>query len=539
MKKLKYFIVLCLVIIAGCFGSGNKNESEDETKQGSKWPLVTPVFGSDKINFADITSPKSIIDTAGKSDVEVCEELQTALEKGGIIVFNTHGTSRTVKITKQFYIPVQGNPSNDYGAPVVLDGGGLVTLDGGMDNEGNGGTRILEKAWKVNLTIQRMNFINANSENSTREKDKDKDDKSGGAINVENWDGSLCIIECNFTNCTSKRSGPDVGGGAVHCPGQKRVIFYNCNFDACIGSNGGAIDSLGSELWILNCKFNKCSANGTGGGAEVGESGQGGIGGAVYIDGISINAASPILRIENSTFTDNTANEHGGAVFLYTYENTGSKSLIKETIFKNNVINGTRGFGGAIYSQNGSVEIMSSTFDSNRSASMGGAVWHLSNEKAVFGNCTFSGNLSGNFGSALQLNGEAYISSCTIADNECMGEYGGAVRSGTPEKTWMKNTVLSNNICKNNNIGNVSDTYQDGGGNYQWPYSATQKKGTAGIVFANPYLGQLADNGGKTFTRKPAENSLTINGGTDNECLTVDQCGKSRTGVCDSGAVEN
>ena len=72
------------------------------------------------------------------------------------------------------------------------------------------------------------------------------------------------------------------------------LYFYNCNFINCTGSNGGAVNSLGSELWLLKCKFTNCKATGTGGGAEVGASGQGGIGGAVYIDGISNNSKEAV-----------------------------------------------------------------------------------------------------------------------------------------------------------------------------------------------------------------------------------------------------
>ncbi len=48
--------------------------------------------------------------------------------------------------------------------PVVLDGMGLVTLDGGLEH------RIIMKGWRTDLTVQRMRFVNARAE------------KSGGAI---------------------------------------------------------------------------------------------------------------------------------------------------------------------------------------------------------------------------------------------------------------------------------------------------------------------------------------------------------------------
>ncbi len=170
---------------------------------------------------------------------------------------------------------------------------------------------------------------------------------------------------------------------------------------------------------------------------------------------------------------------------------------------------------------------------------MGGAIWYLSDEILKIANCTFSKNNSANFGSALQLNGTAYISDCTIADNECIGNLGGAIRSGTAEKTQLKNCIISNNLCSNADIGNVSAEYKDGGGNYQWPYSATHKKAVPGITFTDPMLGSLVDNGGGVLVRKPSVESIVIDGGTDVQSMKTDQCGNLRKNRCDAGAVEN
>lgn len=526
--------------------SGNV-KSEDVILQiipeSSNWIESEIVFGEEIIQSVDTSFPDTIIDTGyglnKKSDIQLETEIQAALNKGGIIVFETHGEKRNIKITKQLYIPVQGKSSNNWNndVPVIIDGKNMITFDGGKDINGNGGTRILEKGWKVNLTIQNIDFINANAENITS--GRVDDDKSGGAINIENWDGSLYVINCNFTNCNAGFSGPDIGGGAVRCPGQKKAIFYNCTFSECKASNGGALNSLGSELWIINCKFIRNESTGMGGGADAGPNGKGGIGGAVYVDGISNNSENKILRIEKSVFENNKSNEYGGALFLYTYANSGSKSLIKNCRFTKNEINGTSAFGGAIYSQNSELNLYGTTFDENKSASMGGALWHLSNESSYFTNCTFTYNKSGNFASAIQLNGPVYISSCTIADNECLGDYGGAIRSGTPNETWLKNCILSNNLCKNEIIRNVAETYKDGGGNFQWPFSSNHKKAVENISFANPMLGLLEDNGGEVYTRKPSVESIVVNGGTDAQCIDKDQTGKMRNGRCDSGAVEN
>lgn len=533
---------MTILTITACDDSTSAN-SQPENPESKTWITQMPALTTEIIPFVDISSPKTVIDTQTgsgqiKTDAQLVAELKQALISGGIIVFNAHGITRTIKLVEQLYIPVQGTAPN-YDAPVILDGGHLITLDGGSDQSGNGGTRILEKAWKVNLTVQRMAFQNANAANITS--GHPDDNAGGGAINIENWDGSLTVINCSFINCHGKSSGPDIGGGAVNCPGQKQVKFSQCTFTNCSGSNGGAINSIGSEMWLLNCNFINCFATGIGGGADQGASGQGGIGGAVYIDGISNNSAHPVFRVESCTFTGNGANDHGGAIFLYTYENSGSETLINNCTFHNNRITSTDakvGFAGALYSQNGSLMIVSSTFDDNESVSMGGAVWHSSASAARIAGCTFSHNQSGNFGSALQLNGTAFISNCTLVNNICIGAWGGSIRTGTPDKVALKNCIFDSNQCATQSIGNISATCVDGGGNFQWPAGTDQVKVTSSVNLKNPLLGVLADNGGTTKTHLPLIESPVINGGTDNLSPNKDQRGYPRVGVCDSGSVE-
>lgn len=528
-------LIISILFYAGCFSSSGSTKS-GTTPSVSNWQTSVPYTGSSVITPVSIAVPSTVISTIDKSDSVIESEISAALAKGGIITFNTGGTKRTIILSKQLYIPVQGNKDNDYSSPVVIDGGGNITLDGGSDKSGNGGTRILEKGWKVNLTLQNIDFQNSNAANISS--GRGDDSRSGGTVNVENWDGSLTIINCDFTNCRAAASGPDIGGGAVRCPGQKFVRIYNCSFKNCSGSNGGAINSLGSELWLLKCSFSDCSATGTGGGAEVSVTGQGGIGGAVYIDGISNNSATPLLRIEQCSFVNNSSNCYGGAVFLYTYEKSNSKTYIKDSLFSENSAVSSSAYGGALYSQNGQLHIYSSTFSKNTSGDMGGGIWHLSSETAFIGISTFSENTSGNFGSAIQANGPLYISGSTFDSNTCLGEYGGAIRSGTPDKSFIKNSIISNNQCKNPLTGNASEPLNDGGGNIQWPENTSHIKATANISFANPMFMPLDYNGGFTPTLMPNSDSSAAGKGTTQDAFLTDQRGIVRTAPYDPGAIE-
>lgn len=132
----KYFRIIALLIVlftlAGCSGGGS---SDEESKQ-TNWLTEPPYFGAESIIKDDISKPATIINITEngveKSDETLEKELQSALNKGGVITFDTADKYRTIKLSKQLYIPVQGKSSNEWNndVPVVIDGGGFITLDG-------------------------------------------------------------------------------------------------------------------------------------------------------------------------------------------------------------------------------------------------------------------------------------------------------------------------------------------------------------------------------------------------------------------------
>ncbi|MEM9315959.1 MAG: choice-of-anchor Q domain-containing protein [Pseudomonadota bacterium] len=58
-----------------------------------------------------------------------------------------------------------------------------------------------------------------------------------------------------------------------------------------------------------------------------------------------------------------------------------------------------------------------------------------------------------------------------------------------------------------------------------------------GVIFADPFLGALQDNGGDTLSRLPGTGSPAIDAGGI-FCAAVDQRGFNRVGLCDIGAIE-
>src|SRR5581483_6402388 len=154
------------------------------------------------------------------------------------------------------------------------DGSGDITLSGG------GSVRILDLQDQAQLTVQRMTFSNATTS------------QAGAAINSLATVRDITLINCTFDSCVTTSTGPDIGGGAVRIWNGSHTQISNCTFTNCSGSNGGAVNSLGTRLTIINSTFSTNSAFGTGGGADAGPTGQGGIGGAVYVDNVSNDASA-------------------------------------------------------------------------------------------------------------------------------------------------------------------------------------------------------------------------------------------------------
>jgi hypothetical protein len=166
-------------------------------------------------------------------------------------------------------------------------------------------------------------------------------------------------------------------------------------------------------------------------------------------------------------------------------------------------------------------------------------------------NCTFSGNSvwytetprNGNWGGAIaEYGAPLYISHCTFADNRA--GIGAAIRNDV--NTWLKSCVFSGNLGTREWEGHaVRITARDGGGNVQWPatknlWGTAEIPATATVVFANPLLGALANNGGPTRTCLPAAGSPAIDAGSASDYPPTDQRGQPRPlgARPDAGSVE-
>ncbi|MBI5552726.1 MAG: hypothetical protein HY911_14555 [Desulfobacterales bacterium] len=244
------------------------------------------------------------------------DAFRNAVAAGGVITFDCGDDPVTITLGQTAKI------FNDTAPEIVIDGGNKVTLSG------DGAVRILymntcdpEQVWTTDhcqnqdhprLTVQNLTFIDGDAAG--------EDPDGGGAIFVRG--GRFKIVNCRFFGNACDLSGPDVGGAAVRVLSQYQtlpVYVVHSTFGGTadlgnVGANGGALSSIGVSWTVLNSLFTHNRAVGTGA-----NSGNGGNGGAIYNDGNTYT-----LNVCGSRFTDNVANEGGGAIFYVSNDESGT-----------------------------------------------------------------------------------------------------------------------------------------------------------------------------------------------------------------------
>lgn len=295
--------------------------------------------------------------------------VKSAFASGGSIVFNSNGQAVTIPLVETMVMAQSAKP-------IVLDGLGFITFDG------QGKVQAFRKEWKTDFTVQRCRFIRCRAE------------ETGAVIATVNFDGKTAVIDCSFEDCKTTKPGPDIGGGAIGVRGQRPLMVSNCSFIDCDASNGGAINTIQCEVYLIDCSFERCNAFGTGGGAEQGPIGQGGIGGAVYCDTVNDPREGWEYFIAGCSFRDNAANDHAGGMFAYNNDRQGGHIFWNCHFERNTVGKDARiKHAGAIYTQHSRhLWVGNCSFWDNTCPGGGGAIFTALNVKEEFINCEFAGN---------------------------------------------------------------------------------------------------------------------------------------------------
>jgi hypothetical protein len=488
------------------------------------------------------------VDTSGETPAvgdgtpESCTEdaFETALAAGGIVTFDCGDDPVTITLTSEKHVT----------ADTVIDGGGNVTLSGG------GTTRILNmdtgnfEATGPHLTVQNLGFEDGRATGTEIPLGIDVDG-GGGAVFYRG--GSVTVIDCVFMNNVAAEIGPDVAGGAIYGIGVGETVVVGSRFVGNRAANGGAIGALHTAITLVNSTIHSSTATGWGANwvDEHGhQQGHGGNGGAIVMDGVGRT-----LEICGCDVSDNEAGALGGALFRTGYESEPTR--IHLSTFHGNTVRTPEdpempcGAGG-LYIQGTRVTMTATTVSGNSSRSFAG-LWILGHGDAqavadltnvtIADNRTFPADpfTDRGIGGGLVIgdNTVGSVVNCTIAGNAA--QFASGIARVSP--LTVRNTIIANEADNEwtplNCTGSSYDTPPaSGSDNIQWPADPHDRdmECTPGILYADPLLDELRDNGGPTMTMTPLPDSPALGAGHD--CPATDQRGEPRSEPCTIGAVE-
>jgi predicted outer membrane repeat protein len=520
-------VVVALSMVAGCDGEATP-PGDGGTRDGGAGDGSPPTDGStpadvgtwmgtdpstDCAGRLDPVEPSGSVSTVGDGSAASCTEdalhaAVAALADGDTLAFDCGG-EHTITLTRSIFI----------GRSVTVDGGGDITLSGG------GAVRVIELDHMLDFVIQRITirdgFVEAGAEN-----------ESGAAL-LHPWFGTLKVIDVTFENNHSASQDHDVGGGAIYAGGLTEAIISGSTFTNNSGSTGGGILSRSTNLRVVDCVFYENSAT------TWADGGQYGNGGGLYIDRMWLD--DPIdFVICGTVFDSNHATVHGSAFFSYNLE--GSSATFDRCTFRNNDMRDSPGGGtGSVYHEGVPLFLTSSTFSGNETGEHAGGLFLGGGTDAQIDDCTFANNRTpGNAGALWAGNGNVRVTHTTFHGNDA--DYGPAIFKGSSGTVTLTDVVMSNNTTANEfSAVACHETFGDGGGNVQWP--AVKNNGrddtpcAESVLFADPGLQPLADNGGPTETMALPDGSPAIDVATS--CEGFDQRGTPRSAPCDSGAFEH
>lgn len=466
--------------------------------------------------------------------VTLCTDagLRAAVAGGGLITFNCGGAAT---ITLASPITFTQN--------TTLDGGGLITLSGGN------ASGLLISNSNLTITLRGLTLRDGRSA------------EQGAGFRVGFYN-TLTVDTVTFINNVALRdSAACDGGGALFIGGGGTATVVDSVFTGNRANNGGAINSLRTDLTVRDSVFTGNQAIHT---AHIDAQGDCGGGGAVYIDGANSFSKSSTVMLTGNTFTANQTNNHGGAIFIGVYAN--ESVFVDASTFDGNraAVNtqGAAGTGGGIWFGRGNpgqatppLTLTNLAFLNNHADTQGGALWV--DASATLTNVTFYNNEAinpaalaaddwrrGNGGAFAEslLSGEPPVSvvNVTFASNRA-GFNGGAIAG---DSVTLRNVLFSANTGGNPWAiqQHCTSPLTNQGGTFQYPDRNpnpnywNETNCAASLTVADPRLSGWTT--GVVPGLLPQSNSPALNAGVS--CPAADQRGLARPqgAGCESGAIE-
>ena len=300
----------------------------------------------------------------------------------------------------------------------------------------------------------------------------------GGAVYLNNQDGTATITESMFTGNTAFK------GGAIYCQDGPIYITGGGFTDNRASKDGGAIYSVEDEIGITGTAFVTNSA------AEDG--------GAVYV-------STGTFTVNDAVFTHNTAGKFGGAIYnyddamtvtggtfstnsaasggaIYSELSSDTKSEVtlngvnflyntaakvydastdsyiggaggayrgSGTIVRSTFASNTAAGGGAVYAAGDDLTVMGGTFSNNTATENGGAIYADVTSTLDLRNSAFTANTAANQGGAVR--GLGSIEACTFAGNSA-GTSGSSVGNGGAIYVYAVENEVRDMVVKNSSF---------------------------------------------------------------------------------------
>jgi predicted outer membrane repeat protein len=424
-------------------------------------------------------------------DAALAEIYPGATAPGGVLTFNCGPNPHTIIFTG-------GKHLSD---GTIIDGGGLITLSGGNSTQiffvtqqarvelhhirlvngyaADGGAIFVEANTSGDYTYLLLNDVTLSENTSTT---------FGGAISAQHT--ALSVINSRLIQNSSNG-----GGGAISL--NMGVLTMSetevlSNTTQLAGSTGGGLNVWNATLDIRSSKFQGNKAMLSAGGAislrnctgsiassQITQNTAYDFGGGIYHaigdvtfsqvmimlntapNGGGITNDNSILLLDDTTLTDNTANNGGGI-----YNFNGQVTLLNAWLLNNQAV-----YGGGVYNQNGTLALMDVTVNGNSGTSGGGglynsgqadlnrvtmtqntsgdggAIFNTDTATVTLTNATLSANLA-NFGGGVFNLGTLSLINVTVAHNTALGGGGGLLHNNSAAAHLaMVNTLFALNTA--------------------------------------------------------------------------------------------
>jgi len=343
--RARAFVLLATALAAGCTTRPSEPCSGASCQNsGSPSPAGNPDGHCQAALPAaalpeDTSHPTTVVGT-GTAASCTNAALAAAIALGGVVTFDCGPDPVRIPVTSTLELPTDRH--------TVIDGGNMVTLDGG------GSVRILEwnsGNWLANTNVLTLQHLVLQKGKATGTEliparpppcSQGYDDGQGGALFMR--DGELHAVDVTFADNQAALLGPDTGGGAVYLLGAQPATISGCSFLGNQASNAGAVGALFATLNVYDSLFDGNVATGNGAN-NVDQSqcpylnngqyqiGSGGNGGALYSDGVGMDVTICGTEVRN-----NHAGAFGAAVFFTSNDPTQLGTLvIRDSLMYGNV----------------------------------------------------------------------------------------------------------------------------------------------------------------------------------------------------------